>query len=218
MLRLTLAAALGAVVAVTLAACGTGGLATGSADLENGRKLFQGKCAGCHTLSAAGAAGTIGPNLDDSFAQARQEGFKESAIREIVHEQILYPGQYATKPSSADFLAANMPAKLVTGKDAVDVATYVAQNAGLQGYTQPQAVAGTDGKSIFVSKCGGCHTLKAAGTTGTTGPNLDLLKPPFPIAKRQVTNGGAIMPAFKGLLSDAQIEAVARYVADHAGK
>jgi sulfite dehydrogenase len=79
-------------------------------------------------------------------------------------------------------------------------------------------VSGTDGKSIFVSKCGGCHTLKAAGTTGTTGPNLDLLKPPFPIAKRQVTNGGAIMPAFKGLLSDAQIEAVARYVADHAGK
>jgi mono/diheme cytochrome c family protein len=33
-----------------------------------------------------------------------------------------------------------------------------------------------------------------------------------------VTNGGAVMPAFKGTLSDAQIEAVARYVATHAGK
>jgi cbb3-type cytochrome c oxidase subunit III len=216
--RLALAATLGAAVAVTLAACGTGGLAKGAADVQNGRTLFQNKCAGCHTLSAAGAQGTIGPNLDDSFAQARQEGFKESAIREIVHEQILYPGQYSTKAGSGDFLAANMPAKLVTGKDAVDVATFVAQNAGLQGYTQSVVVTGTNGKAIFVSKCAGCHTLKDAGATGTTGPNLDLLKPPFAIAKRQVTNGGAVMPAFKGTLSDAQIQAVARYVATHAGK
>ena len=102
-----------------------------------------------------------------------------------------------------------MPAKLVTGKDAVDVATFVAQNAGLQGYTQSVVVTGTNGKAIFVSKCAGCHTLKDAGTTGTTGPNLDLLKPPFAIAKRQVTNGGAVMPAFKGTLSDAQIATVA---------
>jgi mono/diheme cytochrome c family protein len=29
------------------------------------------------------------------------------------------------------------------------------------------------GKKIFVSTCGGCHTLAAAGTTGTAGPNLD---------------------------------------------
>jgi mono/diheme cytochrome c family protein len=33
-----------------------------------------------------------------------------------------------------------------------------------------------------------------------------------------VTNGGAIMPAFKGVLTDAQINAVAKYVAAHAGK
>ena len=29
------------------------------------------------------------------------------------------------------------------------------------------------GKTLFISKCGGCHTLAAAGTTGTIGPNLD---------------------------------------------
>jgi mono/diheme cytochrome c family protein len=29
------------------------------------------------------------------------------------------------------------------------------------------------GKKLFVSTCGGCHTLAAAGTTGTAGPNLD---------------------------------------------
>jgi cbb3-type cytochrome c oxidase subunit III len=204
--------------AFLLSACGAGGLATGSADKENGRKQFQDKCAGCHALSAAGSQGTIGPNLDDAFAEARADGFKESAIREIVHQQIKYPGQYPTKPGSLDFLTANMPANLVTGKDAVDVATYVAENAGKQGFASVQVVSGTNGKTIFVSKCGGCHTLKAAGTTGTQGPNLDARKPAFDRAKRQVINGGGIMPAFKSILNDAQIDAVARYVAEHAGK
>jgi mono/diheme cytochrome c family protein len=29
------------------------------------------------------------------------------------------------------------------------------------------------GKTAFTSSCGGCHTLKAAGTKGVAGPNLD---------------------------------------------
>ena len=36
---------------------------------------------------------------------------------------------------------------------------------------------GTDGKKIFSANCASCHTLKAAGATGTIGPNLDQLKP-----------------------------------------
>src|SRR5205823_7993127 len=124
------------------------------------KRLFQGKaqCAGCHTLAAAGASGEIGPNLDDSFAQARADGYKESAIRAIVLEQIKYPGQCATKPNNPDFLKANMPANLVTGKNADDVAAYVAANAGLAGFTEP--FTSTNGKVIFIKKCGGCHTLK----------------------------------------------------------
>ncbi|MDX6409265.1 MAG: quinohemoprotein ethanol dehydrogenase [Gaiellaceae bacterium] len=189
-----------------------------SSDKENGRKVFQDKCAGCHTLSAAGSQATIGPNLDASFAEARSEGFKESAILDIVHDQIKFPGQYPVAQNNPDFLQANMPANLVTGQSAIDVAAYVAANAGLQGFVEAQAVSGTNGKQIFVTKCGGCHTLKAAGTTGTQGPNLDLLKPPFNVAKNQVIKGGGIMPAFKGVLTDAQINAVAKYVADNAGK
>ena len=202
-----------------LAACGTGGPVSASgADIQSGKTLFTQKCAGCHTLAAAGAQGTIGPNLDDSFAQARAEGFKESAILDIVHDQIKFPGQYPVKQSDPSFLKANMPANLVTGKDAVNVAAFVAANAGVQGFAESQVVRGTNGKQIFGVKCGGCHTLKAAGTTGTQGPNLDALKPSFPVAKNQVIHGGGIMPAFKGVLTDAQIEAVAKYVASHAGK
>jgi len=205
-------------VALALAACGTGGIASGVADEENGKTLFLGKgqCAGCHTLAAAGSSGTIGPNLDDAFAQARADGYKESAIRNIVHEQIKYPGQYPTAQNNPNFIKANMPANLVKGQDAEDVAAFVAANAGLQGFSESQAVTGTNGKLIFTKKCGGCHTLKDAGTTGTTGPNLDRLMPTFPVAQKQVTNGGRVMPAFKDILNKAQIDAVARYVATHA--
>lgn len=186
-------------------------------DTSLGKTVFTQKCAGCHTLAAAGASGTVGPNLDDSFAEARKQGFKESAIADIVAGQIRAPGQYATG-SGSDHLQANMPAHLVSGQDLDAVAAFVAANAGMQGFAEATAVSSTNGKQIFTAKCGGCHTLKDAGTTGTTGPNLDQLKPPFARVQKQVIHGGAIMPPFKGVLTDAQITAVAKYVSSVAGK
>jgi cbb3-type cytochrome c oxidase subunit III len=207
---------LGAVL--MLAGCGTGGLAKGQGDEDNGRKLFVAQCGGCHTLAAAGTSGNVGPNLDDAFAQARADGYKESAIREVVHEQIKYPGQFGTGDNASEELQANMPANLVRGKDAEDVADFVAANAGKQGFSESQQLASNDGKTIFKSKCGGCHTLADAGTNGTQGPNLDALMPPFSVAKHQVEVGGGIMPSFKGTLTDKQIAAVAKYVSSAAGK
>jgi mono/diheme cytochrome c family protein len=206
---------LGAVI--VLAGCGTGGVVTGGGDQDNGRTLFSEKCGGCHELAAAGTPAGPGPNLDYAFAQARAEGFKDTAILNIVHEQIKYPGQFATGNRS-DELLTNMPANLVRGKDAVDVAAFVAANAGKSGFAVAAKLTSTDGKTIFKAKCGGCHTLADAGTKGTQGPNLDALKPPFDIAKRQVENGGGGMPPFKSTLTDAQITAVARYVSTVAGK
>jgi cbb3-type cytochrome c oxidase subunit III len=199
-----------------LAGCGAGGVVT-KGDTDTGKKLFVAKCGACHTLAAAGTSGPLGPNLDDAFAEARANGFKESAIADIVAGQVREPGQYATG-SAEDRLPTNMPAHLVTGQNLNDVAEFVAANAGSQGFSQQVAVTGTNGEAIFKSKCGGCHTLAAAGTTGTVGPNLDQLKPPLPRVKRQVEHGGAIMPAFKRVLTDAQIAAVAEYVSSHAGK
>lgn len=207
---------LGAVL--VLAGCGTGGISKGQGDQTTGRTLFVSKCGGCHTLAAAGTSGTVGPNLDDAFAQARSDGFKESAIQDIVLGQIRNPGQYATGNNASTELQANMPANLVHGKDAEDIAAFVAANAGKQGFSESQQLASNDGKTIFRTKCGGCHTLADAGTHGTTGPNLDALKPPLDIVKHQVENGGAIMPAFKGTLTAKQIAAVAKYVSSVAGK
>ena len=121
--------------ALLTAGCGTGGLETGAADKARGKQLFVEKCGSCHTLADAGTQGKIGPNLDDAFSGSRQQGFAESTIRSVVHDQILFP---ITNPSGVDvgkngveIKVTGMPAKLVTGDDANDVAAYVASVAGL---------------------------------------------------------------------------------------
>ncbi len=73
--------------------------------------------------------------------------------------------------------------------------------------------AAPDGKKVFTSNCGGCHTLAAAGTNGSVGPNLDDLKPSAAVVKTTVENGSGTMPAFKDSLSAAEIDAVAAFVA-----
>ena len=114
-----------------------------------------------------------------------------------------------------------MPANLVKGDDLADVAAFVAKYAGSDlappGGTA-SAAGSTDGKAIFSTSCASCHTLAAAGATGTIGPNLDDLKPALDRTKQQVIHGGGAMPAFKGQLTDKQIDAVAKFVSQSAGK
>jgi cbb3-type cytochrome c oxidase subunit III len=178
-------------------------MVSASTDQQNGKKLFQEKCAGCHALAAVGSSSTIGPNLDDAFASDRKQGYEEVTIQQVVRQQIQLAG-------------GKMPANLVKGADADDVSAFVAASAGVPG--QGGGANATSGKDIFTANCGSCHTLANAGTSGTVGPNLDDLKPALARVVRQVTNGGAIMPAFKGKLTDAQIQAVAKYVSSSAGK
>ena len=80
------------------------------------------------------------------------------------------------------------------------------------------SASAAQGKQVFNANCKGCHTLKDAGATGSVGPNLDDLAPDKATVVRQVNNGGGPMPAFKGKLSSAQINAVASYVSSVAGK
>ncbi len=80
------------------------------------------------------------------------------------------------------------------------------------------AVSVKAGMTVFDSTCATCHTLAAAGSTGTVGPNLDQLKPSDSVVVKQVTNGGGGMPAFGSSLSKAQIQSVALFVSSVAGK
>ena len=212
------------VAALGLAACGdTVGYSDGSGDKIRGKELFTKGCGSCHTLADAGTTGKIGPNLDYAFVQSRIDGLGEDTILQVVRGQIAYP---VTTPSTG---APGMPANIFEGQDAEDVAAYVASVAGLDAEGNPINPAnppkpappggGTDGKAIFASAgCSGCHTLAAAGASGNVGPNLDEAKPSKELAIDRVTNGRGGMPSFKGQLSEAQIEAVATFVADNAGK
>ena len=74
------------------------------------------------------------------------------------------------------------------------------------------------GKGIFgKAGCVACHTLKAAGSSGAVGPNLDEAKPDASLVVERVTNGKSPMPSFKGQLSDQQIADVASYVVKATG-
>jgi mono/diheme cytochrome c family protein len=97
------------------------------ADLIAGKKAFVQKCAACHTLNRAEAKGTQGPNLDDSFREALSEGFGRDTVHGVVFDQIRHPAK-VRKDSPA-----YMPPKLVSGKLASDVASYVAAVAARPG-------------------------------------------------------------------------------------
>ena len=65
--------------------------------------------------------------------------------------------------------------------------------------------------------CTACHTLAAANSTGTVGPNLDDAKPSFELAVQRVTLGQGGMPSFKDQLEPQQIADVAQFVASSTG-
>ena len=175
----SLARGLPALVPVALLMVALGGctLKHPTGNLVHGKQLFVTKCGACHTLSHANTTGTVGPNLDVAFRQDRADGIKSTSIQGLVDYWIQFPN---ADPNSG----AVMPAMLFKGQAAQDVAAYVGAVAARPGQdtgalaTAVQAtvpVTPASGKTVFtgVGGCGACHTLAAAGTSGTVGPNLD---------------------------------------------
>ena len=207
-----------------LTGCGTGGY-TSEGSQGAGQQLFTRACGGCHTLADAGTAGTIGPNLDDAFAQARADGMTSGTFTQVVRDQIYFaiqvtstgapgmPGIDTTLPDCDDVEGVAFCVE-DQRQAADDIAVYVGAVAG----TGVVADTPTDGKSIFAATCGSCHTLADAGTSGTVGPSLDESKPSQELVVDRVTNGRGAMPSFKGSLDAAQIQAVADYLSSTAGK
>jgi mono/diheme cytochrome c family protein len=82
----------------------------------HGRQLFVDHCGSCHTLAAAGTVGQIGPNLENI-------AITEATIRAAIRNG------GGTHSHGAGGRTGNMPRNLVSGKDAQDVAEFVAANA-----------------------------------------------------------------------------------------
>jgi mono/diheme cytochrome c family protein len=142
-------------VAAAFLVAGCAGRAVDSkgADLNQGKTLFAKECGGCHTLADAATAGTVGPNLDDSFRAARSKAggsFDESTFFQITLDQMRLAA-----PPMPHF--DEEPQKL-SEQQLVDVAAYVASVAGKPVQQQPAggATGGTTGGTT------------GATTTGTT--------------------------------------------------
>ena len=124
-MRPLLVTAFAALLALSVGACGKEGISVPQSGSQyNGAVLFATHCSGCHTLSAAGSQGTgnrglrtQGPNLDQ-----RTETYDDAlfAIR------------------NGGFSGAIMPQNIVVGRQAEQVARFVAKYAGQQVQTSPR--------------------------------------------------------------------------------
>ena len=219
-------AALGALaLALALGACGRN-----DPNLETGKANFVEKCGSCHTLARAGTAGTTGPNLDTAFQAALRDGMDRDTVEGVVHRQILHPRSDS-----------QMPAGLVKGDDAGDVAAYVGYAAAKSGddegalATAGLAQAKTGDQIFTAAGCAGCHTFGPANSNGTIGPNLNELKTQAAkmekgksadeYIRESLEDPGAFivegfpnaMPSFKGRLTDAQIKALIDFLLQKGG-
>ena len=121
--RIAALAVLAVAASGLLTACGSEGISPAvgqrSAAVQSGAQLFSERCSGCHTFDAAGAQGSAtkvsdrekvdGPNLN---------------VRKVCYDSILYALQ------NGGYSGAIMPANIVVGKEAEQVAAFVATYSG----------------------------------------------------------------------------------------
>lgn len=98
------------------------------ANLEHGQELFRQNCGNCHTLYAAGTTGDFGPDLDQALAPAgTPEGKDAAKTIDGTKTQVL--GFIESGADSPD-KPGRMPAGIVSGIVAEQVAEFVAHTAG----------------------------------------------------------------------------------------
>jgi plastocyanin len=120
-LRAAFAGLAAAGAALTLSACSAQN-EVDNANLIAGKQLFVQKCGSCHVLGRAQTKGTTGPDLDEAFQRALKDGMKRSDFAGAIHGWILHPNRMGV-----------MPAKIVSGNKAYDVAAYVARSVAAGG-------------------------------------------------------------------------------------
>src|ERR1700761_8589839 len=132
-----------------------------TAEAQSGRALFGQHCAVCHTLAAANAIGKVGPNLDTIHPvkalelHTIQNGCVPNAPVKTENEACLGQGV--------------MPAQVVTGQDAQDVAAFVAEAAkGAMPAPAGGSSASTGGSSSSSTAAGGGKSTTASGGSSTS--------------------------------------------------
>ena len=109
----------------TVVGCGSQGVQVPSSDpTHEGAQIFAERCGGCHTLTPAGTEGSANRSQ-------RQQGPNLDTRTETVADVI-----YAIR--NGGFSGAIMPQNIVVGKEAEQVARFVAKYAGSQAQESPR--------------------------------------------------------------------------------
>jgi len=137
-------------------------------NLANGKTQFAQNCASCHTLARADAKGVTGPNLDEAWQQADKDGLGRSTFKGVVHRQILQPNTNQQVDPQTGKPLPPMPAKIVTGENAEDVAAYVAYAAARPGKDSGRLASAGLKKSDAVAKAEGGTLDIPADPSGAT--------------------------------------------------
>jgi mono/diheme cytochrome c family protein len=139
MTRRPLLLALGVVSAALLAACGSESLDISKDDpLYGGAELFSQRCAGCHTFDPAGAQGSA-----ESANNSERKDGPNFNVRQVQYEEALYAIR------NGGFSSGPMPQNIVVGREAREVACFVATYSGREATAPrspgaPPAGAGPD--------------------------------------------------------------------------
>ena len=118
---LTSAVALTAAVAVTACGDSSGLPANESAAVKRGAELFTQRCNGCHTLGTVSGEGSTSDLTD----RERVDG-PNFDVRKVTDENVLYALR------NGGYSGAIMPENIVVGKDAADVAAFLAKYSGVE--------------------------------------------------------------------------------------
>jgi mono/diheme cytochrome c family protein len=121
--------ALAGAVAVGATACGSRNIELDKGDsqnqqVSNGAQLFQEHCSGCHTINSAGAQGSKPTNDNGGGERTNGPNFN---VRKENKDDILFAIR------NGGFSGAIMPANIVLGSDAEDIAAYLSKYAGRGG-------------------------------------------------------------------------------------
>ena len=224
-LKLLVTLGAGSILIASASGCG----AESSAEItggfqDRGRQIFNAKCGTCHKLAQAASQGNQGPNLDTAFAAARAAGMDEETIKGVTLYQIYHP-----RPSVKGYPAVSMPANIVTGNDAEDVAAYIARYAGVPGAKPPKAPGEGPGAQVYANQgCGSCHIFSAAESAGVLGPNLDDYIPKMsrakireaivePNATKAKGYENAVMPNRWSNLPPKELDELIDFLVDYSG-
>ena len=164
-------------IALALAACGTQkiSVATNPASIHRGAMLFRQRCSGCHSLSYAASFGSAA----NVFTAQSNNGPNFNVRCERPAIRVLYAIE------NGGFSGAIMPQNIVTGKDAQDVARFVATYAGRQAPrlthqipcqkksigSIPAASTSTSTTSTTASAGGGTSSKASSGNSGQHSSN-----------------------------------------------